>query len=191
MDGTAPFFPFAIIAIPTAGQCLMLLAPVAAVVLVRWVLGGIDQVIHRLFPSLEWHRELGWLNIRAERRAAAFFRWLNYAVYAALALALAGIVWGAIGIREIWQWSDPYVLGRLALRLPVLVTCLGLWLLYLGAELGPKLRREYEEEELEKFREQLAAQEEDGGKPAGPRHQAAPQLWTKSPLIQQRPRSQR
>jgi hypothetical protein len=144
--------PEAVIAIPTAAQCLALLAPFAALVAFRWVLNRIDRIIHHLFPSLEWQRQLGWLNIRAERQAATVLRWLGYAVYATLGVALVGILWSALGLRAINQWSDSDVLPHLIIRLPVLTVSLGLWFFYLGAELLPKLRREYEREELEKFR---------------------------------------
>jgi len=188
MHGSAPFPLFAAIAIPTAWQCFMVLGPLAGLMLLYWLFTHVDRIIHRLFPSLEWNRELGWLNIRAERRATAFFRWLHYVVYAGLAAALAGIVWSAIALREVWQWSDPMVLGNLLLRLPVLVGCLALWIIYLGLELVPKLRREYEAEELENFRAAMAEAEQEEHR--GPRHQPT-QIWSKSPLPQQRPNSRR
>ncbi len=187
MHGLAPSPLFAAIAIPTAKQCLMALAPLLALAGGRWLFVHLDEIIHRLFPTLEWNRELGWLNIRAERRASAFFRWVAYVVYAVLAIALAGIAWGAVAFREIQQWSDPMVMGDLLLRLPVLAACLGLWLFYLGADLLPQLRREYEREDLEKFRAQLAALEESEGAHPGSRLKTKTQIWSKSPLPQ-RPR---
>jgi hypothetical protein len=149
---TPSLLPEAVLFVPSAGQCLALLAPVAAWFLLRWIFRGIDQVIHRLFPSLAWERQLGWLNIRAERQAAIVLRWIGYLVQAALAAALYGIAWGAEGFRLLGRWSDPDALSEIDLRLPVFFCCLGLWLLYLGAELFPRLRREYEQEELTAFR---------------------------------------
>jgi hypothetical protein len=142
----------AVVVVPSAGQCLMVLAPVAAWFLLRWILRGIDPTIHRLFPSLEWERQLGWLNIRAERQAARFLRWAGYLVQATLAAALYALAWGAEGFRLLGRWSDPDALAEIDLRLPVFFCCLGLWLLYLGAALFPRLRREYEQDELAAFR---------------------------------------
>jgi hypothetical protein len=172
----------AAISIPTAGQCLAILAPFLAVAVARWVLGtGIDLILGLLFPSEDWDREMGWLNLKSERRASAVLRWIGYVLQAALALALYGIAWGAVGLWEVDQWSDPAVLGRLAGRVPVLLTCLAVWLFYLFGDLLPRLRREYEREELEKFRAEQAALEADQ-EAAGPRRPAPLKIWSKSPL---------
>jgi hypothetical protein len=185
----APLF-LAEIGIPTASQCLAVLAPVAAIFGARWLLHRSDQVVQRLLPSQEWQRQLGWLNIGAERRATTVLRWLGYLVYAALATALYGIAWGAEALRQVGQWSDPMVMGQLTLRLPVLVTCLVVWLIYLGGELLPRLRREYEREELERFRAEQAAAENDHPHAPGSRLTKPPEIWTKSPFSQ-RPRAGR
>jgi hypothetical protein len=183
MPVIAPTPVFAAIAIPTAAQCLMVLGPIAGIFFFGWLLRHLDRGIHRAFPSLAWERELGWLNIRTERQVAAFFRWMGYFVYALLAAALAGIAWGAIALRDIGQWSDPDVLGNLTMRMPVLLLGLGLWMIYLGLELIPKLRREYEREELEKFRVQMAAleEQEEGGRRRAPGGHVPLQIWSKSP----------
>ncbi len=50
---------------------------------------------------------------------------------------------------------NPDVLSILVLEIPALVVCLGIWLLYLGGVLLPRLRAEREEAELKKFRAQM------------------------------------
>jgi hypothetical protein len=148
----------AVIAIPDARHCFAWAAPILVLVAAICVIGRMDQIIDRLFPSWEWERRLGWLNLGAQRRAERVLRWIGYFIYAALGLALLGIVWAATGLVDaLNNWSDPYALSELARRVPVLLACLGLWLVYLGCELIPKMRGQYEEEELEKFR---AEQEE-------------------------------
>jgi hypothetical protein len=169
------------IAIPTADECLLFLGPLAAMAFVWWLFHFVDQVIRRIFPGLEWERQLGWLNIRSERRAEAVLRWLGYLVYGVLAAALGGIVWGAVGLRQLDNWSDPMVTADLALRVPVLVLSFVPWLIYLAGALWPRLRREYEQEELEQYRAEQAALENEGEAHPGSRLPAPPQLWTKSP----------
>ena len=161
MHGAPIHLPEALIAVPTAAQCLAVLAPLAGLAAFWWLLGWLDRAIHRLFPTLEWQRQLGWLNIKAERRAAKVLRGIGHVIHAVLAIALFGIAWGAVGLRAVDQWSDPMVMGHLLTRLPVLFTCFALWSFYLGGELLPRLRREYEHEELEKFRATLVPDEDD------------------------------
>jgi hypothetical protein len=85
----------------------------------------------------------------------------------------------------VFQWSDPAVMSHLLTRLPVLFTSLGIWVFYLGAELLPKLHREYEREELERFRAELV----DPGEEEGAARSRL-ELRSKS-LLPPRPRSQR
>jgi hypothetical protein len=155
-----PFLDAAI-AIPSASQCFMALAPVAGVAFFYALLKGIDQALSRIFAGLEWQRSLGWFNIKAERRAATVLRWLGYAVMAIMAAALFGIAWGAEGLRLLPRWTDPDTMAEINLRLPVLATSLSVLLLYFGAELLPRLRRKYEEEELAAYRAEWAALEEE------------------------------
>lgn len=187
-----PFDFIAEIAIPDAGQCLTWAAPVLAVVAMIGVLGRMDQIIDRLFPHWEWERRLGWLNIRAIRRAEKVLRWLGYFIYAVLGLALLGIVWSAQGLVEtLNHWDNPHVAVELALRVPVLLASLGFWLVYLGCELLPKLRGQYEEEELQKFRaEQAELEREREQNPVSrvktPLHQ--PRINPKTPTVPNRSR---
>ncbi len=159
---TASFpLPEAVIAIPSASQCFMVLAPVAGIALFYAIVQSIDRVLAKAFPGLEWQRNLGWFNIKAERRAATVLRWLGHGVMALMAGALYGIVWVAEGLRLLPRWTDPDALAELDFRLPVLVTGLGFILFYMGAALLPRLQREYEEEDLEAFRAERAAFEEE------------------------------
>ena len=122
-----------------------------------------------LFPNWEWERKLGWLNLRAQQRADNVLRWLGYFVYAALGAALLGIVWSAKEMAGIENWADPCDFSQLAFFVPVLLVCLGFWLLYLGFELMPKLRGKYEEEELEKYRAEQAELEREYDRKLGGR----------------------
>jgi len=142
----------AVIAIPDAPHFFRAIGPGLAVVAFLFVWHRIEWVVNRLFPDWAWQKKLGWLNFSAIRRADAFMQWLGYFVYVLLAAALVGILWVAEGFPTYEDWSDPPVLAILLVRVPVLVVCLGFWLLYLLGELIPKMSNQYEEEELEKFR---------------------------------------
>ena len=149
------------IAVPSAGKCLRLAAPVAAILALGWVIRHSDELIRRWLPHLEWERQLGWFNIRSELRAAAALRWIGYVVYTGLALALVGILWSAIGLGELQRPDNPEMLSEFPGRLPVLFASLGLWALYLGGHLLPRLRHEYEEEELARYRAEIAQLESE------------------------------
>lgn len=144
-----------------AWKCLVFAAPFLAIAIVWWLINQTDRIINYLFPYLEWEHTLGWLNIKAERRANAALRWLGYGIYALLAGALLGIVWAAEGLQALDNWSDPSVMGDLALRVPALFFCLGLWVLYLGGWLIPKLRAEREVAGLKKFRAEMKEAERE------------------------------
>jgi len=187
-----PLVIMAEIAIPDARHCLIVAAPVIGLMAAVAIISRMDQIMDRLFPNLEWERRLGWLNFGAQRRADRVLRWIGYFIYAVLCLALLGIVWAAKGLVEtLNNWSDPYVLSELARRIPVLLACLGLWLVYLGCELLPKMRGQYEEEELEKFRiEQEEVERERQMNPAlrGKMSFQKPRLNTPAASNRMRPR---
>jgi hypothetical protein len=142
-----------------AGKFLVLVAPFIAALAVWWLANRIDRIIHFLFPHWAWEKDLGWLNIQAERRANTALRWVGYGIYLLLAAALPGIAWGAVSLEEAVNRPAPFIMGDLAVRIPVLVVCLGAWLLFLGSWLFPKLRAEREEAALKKFRAQMAEAE--------------------------------
>jgi hypothetical protein len=162
-----------------AWQCFVAAAPFLSVAAVWWLVNRTDRIIHHLFPDLEWEKSLGWLNIRAERRAKTALRWVGYGIQALLAVALYGIVWAAEGLRALDRLSDPGVMRDLALRIPALVLCLGLWLIYLGSWLMPKLRAEREEAALKKFRAEMEEAERE-------RETQEPRFRIHSPLLKPR-----
>jgi len=160
MHGAIPPWIVAEAIMIMAWKCLVFLVPFFVVAGLWWLVGQTDRIIQYLFPYLEWEQSLGWLNIKAERRTKMALRWTAYLIYALLAVALLGIVWGAEELQYLDKWSDPWVMGELALRVPVLVFCLGLWVLYLGGYLIPRLRTEREEAEWKKFQAELKAKDE-------------------------------
>jgi len=145
---------FAEIAIPDAQQCLRVAAPFLAVAGLVALWRNLDEILNRLFPHWEFEKKLGWLNFKAQKRADTFLRGLGYFIYALLAAGLLGILWAAQGLAAIRQWDDVQVLGDILLRVPVLLVSLGFWLFYLFGHLIPRMCGQYEEEELEKFREE-------------------------------------
>jgi hypothetical protein len=153
--------PFlASIGVPTAAQCLRVLGPVGGVFFLWWIARNTDHVIHRLFPTLEWQKQLGWLDLRAERRAAAVFRWISYSIYAALVLALGGIVWSADLLAQL---SDDAAMNVPAIFsiLPIMLLSTAIWAAYFAWGLFPKLRHDYERQELERFRAETAPPAEE------------------------------
>ena len=166
MHGVALHSFLAEIAIPDAWQCFAVAAPVIAVIGLWTLIRNIDLIIHRLFPHWHWETRLSWLNIKAYQRADAILRWMGYAVYAVLAVTLYGIVWGAQVVSRLHQLDDPKIMAEAARRLPVLLISVGIWLVYLGFALIPKLKREYEDEELEKFRAEMKEAEQEAPRPS-------------------------
>ena len=151
--GVPPFL--ASIGIPTAAQCLRAVGPVASVIFLWWLVRHGDHIIRRLFPTLEWQRQLGWLNIRAERRAAAVMRWISYAIYAALFFALCGILLSAYLLTQLSpvdKGPAPSPILPVLSILPILLPSIAIWSAYFAWGLFPRMRQEYEHEELERFR---------------------------------------
>ncbi len=173
------------IAIPSLGQCLRVLAPLAGLAAFVWLLRNVDDLIRRHLPSLEWGRQLGWFNIRAERRAARFLRGMEAAFQLLLAMALLGLLWGASGLHELPNWRDPEVMRRLQDHASILILCAILWTVYLSVELAPRLRREFEEEELERYRAERAALEQEEEPPESSR-QTTPAARSTAPFRKQR-----
>jgi hypothetical protein len=151
---------FAGLVFPDVGQMLVLSAPLVVLGVLWWLITRTDQVINRIFPDLEWEHSLGWLNIKAERQAKTGLRWIGYGIYILLFDSLFGIVWGAKGLPHISHWTNPWDIGGLALRMIALFSCLGIWVLYLGCGLIPKLRLQREEAEFLKFRKEAEEAEE-------------------------------
>ncbi len=163
MHGPSSSQVLAELVFPDAEHFISWAAPILVLGAIWCLIRRTDQIIHYLFPNLEWEKELGWLNIRAERRANAGVRLVGYGVYVVLIGALAGILWGAEGLQQLDNWSDPRVMGDLALCVPVLFFCLGLWMLYLGLWLVPKLRAHRDEAAFQKFRAEMKEAEKEEG----------------------------
>jgi hypothetical protein len=161
MHGLAHNLFLAEIGIPDVWQCLGLAGPFLALFALRWVIRHTDEIIEKLFPHWEWERKLGWLNISAQRQAETVLRWIGYCIYALLAAALYGIVWSVSGVGNLKRLDDPGTAADAFLKLSVLLVCLGLWLVYLGCELIPKLREQAVREELAKAREEDAELDEE------------------------------
>lgn len=139
-------------AVPNPWLLAPFLGPVLVVLALWWLIDKTDRIINWLFPDLEWEKSLGWLNIKAERRAKTALRWVGYVFYLFLAGLLYCIVRLAEGFPSLENWPDPDTVGDLVLRLPAFAVCVGIWLLYLGGVMMPRIRREREEKELKKFR---------------------------------------
>jgi hypothetical protein len=167
MRATMAFMIHAQIAIPDASQCLLFAAPFLGAAAIYWLFWHSDKLINWIFPNWTWEKELGWLNIRANRRAEAVLRWIGYAIYALLAFTLYGIVWASSAFTDIMQEAPNTVADGIG-KLTVLLICLGIWLLYLGFELIPKLRNQYEQEELEKYRAEHPDSENTEDHPSKP-----------------------
>jgi hypothetical protein len=168
--------------VPSPDEILVFAAPVLVLAAVWWLISRTDRVVHYMFPYLEWEHSLGWLNIRAERRANIAMRLVRFGVYVMLFDALFGIVWGAKGLQQLDHWSDPYVIGGLALRVGALAFCLAIWVLYLGTYVIPRIRAEREHAAWRKIQDEIEAK--DAAKRA--RGVMEPQSRIKAPLRQPR-----
>jgi hypothetical protein len=149
--------------------------PFAVVALSVWAIWRADHIVHRLFPDAAWERNLGWLNIRAEKRAARALRWFGYGIVILLVDSLFGIYWAATGLPEYADWANPAMLVDLIVRLAVLALCLTIWGIYFGFDLLPRLRAEREEAEHKRFLAEFDSDEKRSS-PARPRRY--------SPLLQ-------
>jgi len=179
------------IGIPNAWQCLRVAAPFLTVAAGWALIRRMDEILEHFFPQWEWEKEMGWLNIGLERRVERSLRGIAAAFYATLAAALVGIVWGAQGIALLDRMTEPGVLAEIALRLPVLFVSLAYWLLYLGCGLLPKLRRQYEEEGLEKFRAEQRELEREREAARPSRGKSLPKPRFDPPVHINQPRSRR
>jgi hypothetical protein len=168
--------------------------PVFVLAVLGWIVSRTDRIIETVMPDLEWERSLGWLNIRAERRASRAMRWVSYAVIVMLIDALVILFWCAKGLPDLSTWSDPWVMGDLALRVPLMGLCLFIWVVYLGLGLLPRVRRDRETASFKKFRAQMAAADEEkreleamGQKCLrGPTELPKPRVGTKSTTLRPR-----
>lgn len=153
MSGTIPPSIAAEAILIMAGKLAVLCAPLLTVAALWWLANRVDLIIARLFPLLQWEKDLGWLNIRAERRAKTALRWLGFALYLSLAGALVGIAWETRQIvDELAGWPEWPVIGQVMMRLCLVILYLAAWLVFLGGWLFPKIRARREDAELRTFR---------------------------------------
>lgn len=170
------------LAVPSPEECLVFAAPVLVLAVCWWLISRTDRVVHYVFPYLEWEHSLGWFNIKAERRANFAMRLVRFGVYVLLFDSLFGIVWGAKGLQQLDQWSDPWVIGGLALRIAALCFCLAIWVLYLGTYVIPRIRAERDHAAWRKIQDEIEAR--DAAKRT--RGERQPQSRIKAPLRQPR-----
>jgi type VI protein secretion system component VasK len=88
-------------------------------------------------------------------------RWVSYGVIVLLVDALVILFWAAKGLPDLSTWPDPWVMGDLALRVPVMGLCVLIWVIYLGLGLLPRLRGERESAAFKKFRAEMKAADEE------------------------------
>jgi hypothetical protein len=168
MSGPIPSSILAEAILIMAWKGLVFAAPFIAVAALWWLVNQTDRVIAYLFPDLEWERNLGWLDIRSERRARTVLRWLGYGIYLLLGAALLGIPWATEGmVEQFADWPDPSVIGNVMLDAGMLAVCLFAWVVFLGAWLIPKLRAQREEAGLKKYRAQMVAEEDEAERERG------------------------
>jgi hypothetical protein len=138
--------------IPTAGQCLQLGGPLLIALGTIWFWRNGDVVLARLFPKWEWERQLGWLNLRANRNAERILRVVTHLLHLALLLALVGI------LALSWRLGQPLDTDSYGGMFSIagawiyLIASYGFWIYYFVSILGPRVRDEYETAELERYR---------------------------------------
>jgi hypothetical protein len=156
-----PTFHFAEITLPPWHDAVTFAAPVLVLLALGALISRTDRIAHAVFPDIEWERNLGWLNIKAEKRADRAMRWMGYGIVVLLVDALVILYWSAKGLPPLADWADPWVMGELVLRVPVIVLCLMIWVIYLGLGLLPRVRAEHEAKAFKKFRAEMKAAEEE------------------------------
>src|ERR1700761_8409988 len=106
-----PIFFFADIAPVSWRDVVAFATPVLVLAALAVLVARTDRIMNAVFPDLEWERSLGWLNIRAERRANRAMRWVNYGIVVLLVDALVILYWCAKGLPDLSTWADPWVTG--------------------------------------------------------------------------------
>lgn len=168
--------PLALLDVPDAAALLQFLAPFLAIVATVWLLRRFSRWLDRLFPAWEWEKQLGWLNLGAQRRADQILGLLRGLGQLILLAAAAVMPWGAVGLRPA-SWDGPDAVADAVTRLTVLLSALGLWLVYLGCDLLPRMRRDYERESLRRYRIELEQDAGEGLEGDPLRHGGASKPW--------------
>jgi len=153
---SAPFLATLVLPAPWMGAVAIFLLTAAVV---WWLITRTDRIIHHIFPDLAWEHSLGWLNIKAERRANTAMRWVRFGIHVLLFDALVVMLWTAKDFPPLQTWSDPWETGDLAWRVPMLALCFIIWVLFLGCGLLPKIRAERELAAFKKFRVEMEEEE--------------------------------
>jgi hypothetical protein len=152
--------------IPTPGQCLAVVAPVVSIGGIIWFARHGDQVIERLFPHWEWERKFGWLNLKANRRAAMVLRGFRHLLHAFLLLDLLVVLAFAWLTGQHHDMDTREGVFTYALEMIYFGVFLSPWIYYFIAVLGPRVIAEYEEEELQRYRAENP--EDDGASKEAP-----------------------
>ena len=138
--------------VPNASQCIAIGGPVLAIIGLVWFWHHGDAVIARLFPQLKWERELGWLNLRAHRRADRIMRGLTHVLHTLLLGALVGLLGFAWLLGQPHDTDSAIGLFSIPFEFIYLVFFLGIWIVYFVYLLAPRIRAEYEDQELKRWR---------------------------------------
>jgi hypothetical protein len=138
--------------VPTASQCLRLAGPLLALFGVIWFWRYGDEVLARLFPHWEWERKLGWLNVKANRHVERILRMFTHLLHVTLLAALVGIL-GFSWLLGQPQDTDTYLgIFSRGFQWINLMACYMIWVYYFLVILGPRMRDEFELEELTRYR---------------------------------------
>jgi hypothetical protein len=156
--------------IPTAGQCLAIVAPVASVCSIIWFARYGDRVIESVFPHWEWERKLGWLNFKANRRAAFMLRGVRHLVHAFLLLALVGLLNFSYCLGQPQDLDTVPGFITFTFQGIDLIACLAPWIYYLFFVLAPRVTAEYEEEELMRYRAENPEDDSESASGPPPKH---------------------
>jgi hypothetical protein len=138
--------------VPTAGQCLQIGGPIVLVLGTIWFWRNGDLLLERLFPNWEWERQLGWLNLRANRQADRILRALTHLLHGALLIALIGILALSSFLGRPLDTDSAITLFSIFGVWVYLIACYGFWIYYFAAILAPRVRDEYEAAELARYR---------------------------------------
>ena len=148
--------------VPSAAQCLAFGGPIVSLAGLFWFWRHGDEWIARLFPHLQWKRELGWLNLSADRRADRIMRGLTHALHVGLLAALIGILGFAWLLGQPHDTDSTLGLFSIPFQFIYLPLFLGIWIVYFTYLLGPRVRAEFEEGELRRYREENPDEEPKG-----------------------------
>ena len=138
--------------IPTASQCVRVAWPLVLFGVALWFWRNGDTVIERLFPHWRWEKELGWLNIKGNRQAESILRGFTHLLHLGLLVALAAILFFSWTFGQPHDTDDKLILITLFVEWFYMFACYGVWIYYLAVVLYPRIRDEFDAEELDRYR---------------------------------------